>query len=1193
MPSGGDVFDQIHAQVSAQPQAAPQQPLSFLGKLRQAVVGGVEDTASQYPQALKAGVQAIGAGVAPMAKAAVQPLRNIAAFGERTIGEAATGQEYDPDSQSQAGQQAAALEQPIQGAATGWQGAVAQAPAQLGSMLVSPEIAAAQQLQQGGQITPANAVNAGMTEAFGRGLTAPLANAAEGIMPQGGRIVNAGLNAGAAAGANLLSGQNAANGIIPNTLMGALAGGEKPEAEAPAPEAAPVKPTPEQHQQIRDAVANHPLVKGYQEANQSMRDQLAAQPPAPAPRPAPAPESDVFSQIEAERAARKALPRGEQPAETPAPAETPQQKAQTRLQQMLAQAPKFTEGTAAPTEPGEIGYRNREAPEVAEEKPVDQNVNTSEQVPTNRNPLFETTAERQARKIADIESRENQKSNFDKQIDSALAEGDARLADENAKQNSLPNALRRRTGAVQVPQVVTDQLEAMGQRGDVKEGLRRMTASTENDVHTAVSSMKPYTELADKYLDTPEKEANWIDTVEKTGQSPIPELQPLADLNRKMNEAFLGRRSSLGEDVDDLNPNHIRFLAQPTDRTPTLFGQSGGLAGSEGFMHKRESEGWQDFNNRIQKAGLERPYKNIAEMMMAGHAEQAKSLAGREMVNDWLDKGFAKQLPKGASVPDGMLKLPDALASDPLINPKQESIVLPEAAAKTIEHYWKNKRGSDNLGGLLKAVNATASATRYATDTIYASRAISSSVGDTLGMMMRGNAKGNIVNAFLRGRKLLQSSVESLRSDPATAPLADWLEKSQKEGGLRSGELAKLPTPDAERGTMKDFWKQGPVKVMKSLQRYISEPLKVGWANIAAEYAGQKRSSGDWSHEEAQSFSQRYIKALDDQFGHAGGVRASHPGLSDLADIAYPLWRYHTSGLRSGARALGEAATGVGKSTLPEFAGQLIAHLGLGLGAGMAISKAMTGSAIPPSSALDFFFPKTGEKNEDGTPKRLAIPGLFTPLAEEVVRASKGTESKQLGAMLNPEIESISESIMNRDWKGDLVGNDTQRWIHGLGGFMPMIPRDNGTEGVDWKAFAGLKTAPQDVGRSKAMEVAHTLMQQSRGPRTPEQQDKAQLKSALLQDLRQRNLQPIKDAMKSGEVSSNDVVGIIKDMNESSGLPGLLTHISDPNQLQQVWDAASGEERSELKPVLIQHFLHTKEPAKWVGLLKAIKQDSQ
>jgi hypothetical protein len=142
----------------------------------------------------------------------------------------------------------------------------------------------------------------------------------------------------------------------------------------------------------------------------------------------------------------------------------------------------------------------------------------------------------------------------------------------------------------------------------------------------------------------------------------------------------------------------------------------------------------------------------------------------------------------------------------------------------------------------------------------------------------------------------------------------------------------------------------------------------------------------------------------------------------------------------------------------------------------------MTGRG--PDELKDYFAPKTGRMNKDGTPERMVLPTYMRDVLHATNRADEGPArwAQNAGEMargkLNPAVTTTAEMLFNRDFYGTAIRNPNdsavrQAWDtakHLLAAFKPFSVRafqqGNRTPGTAAQALVGITPAPSYVTHS-------------------------------------------------------------------------------------------------------------------------------
>lgn len=1189
-------------------RAAPD-GVDLLSRIYGAAKGGIEDTVSEYPAALKAGAEAVGAGLPAMGKAAVQPARNMAAFGNRILENAVGGGEMEnPEDIQKIEAGAQKLEQPLPGAAGGWQGTLAQAPAQIGTMLVSPEAAAAQQLQQGGNVTLPNAFNAAATMAFGHN-----------AIPVSGPIAGAAVGGGTTAIGNVLSGQPIQNNVLPNAFMGALGGaahgGEESSPSLPAEVQRPSPfadmPSGTQNAAPTEApLPSAPILKSLQPADQQAIQDMATRMAkvdrnAPigqqAPEPPPMPKGTIESPPQ--RRAGDLPPEAEQrikaledklkqvdvnepspqyrrlsdisPEDTKMLTEqgrfespekavgmSPQQIAETRAQASLAKAPEFqnvphTEGATAP---GEIGFKNREAPEVAP-TPFKQpeSIKGQETAPFADEEMENLAAQQNPEIVPPIKGMAPAPESHVQD----LAE-EARQEQQRQAQNAV--AVEKHPGGL----------------GDMLKSwwTGRKTASAaaadwQQHAGPALAKLDQLSENAPS-VNTPEGRAA-IDQFEKTGSGFGAETDTAL---KQFNQEAKQEAEKAGTDTSAWNQNWIKRLARKPEGMSDATYQ-GKLGGAENYLKGRSQPTFEDFHQAITKQGLEPAYDNALHMQMAGLSEVHRSAAIGKQIQQMLKDGNAVNLKEGETVPHGFDTVKD------LIGQHGENIAVPKGTA----YAWRNilDRSSGDLQSLFNSMKRI----RYVTDTMLARRAISGGISDLL-TSQSPNKLRNLQTAFL------VSAHPELLTEPEFASADKSFKDAARSSGYKNGEF---PLHPPQEKTLPQKFFDLVSTVPRIINKRVTEPFR-GMALLNA--SDEANTHPEWSDAERKRYMDSAVDTINRNIGGEHEPTGLPPTLDKALGIISPYWRFKTAAIRQGANAVQELGKGNFGPAAKGAIGIMISHALQNAIAQMVETKWNTGHAIAPNSLQDLMMHRTGEKNPDGSEKRANIMSSLMPLESAAYEIAHGEAGKAAQTYLDPAAERIAESVTGRDYQGQpMTPLQRAKNVGGAFTFPPHVTDDQGNfaPGGILNQLSGERPAPKAAERSSAQNYLNDVLGQNvhEAGESPEVAAKWQKWSQLAstpEQFRQNGLQLYQQMSTDPDVTPKQITAAFKRWQTPAGLErSVLSPEVGPADLQTAYHLATDEEKAQMKPGISRRIADLDFEGKsrdeiqaWVSLIRSMKQ---
>jgi hypothetical protein len=274
---------------------------------------------------------------------------------------------------------------------------------------------------------------------------------------------------------------------------------------------------------------------------------------------------------------------------------------------------------------------------------------------------------------------------------------------------------------------------------------------------------------------------------------------------------------------------------------------------------------------------------------------------------------------------------------------------------------------------------------------------------------------------------------------------------------------------------------------------------------------------------------------------------------------------------------------------------------------GAMLQYALTGKG--PDQLLDYFYPKTGRQNPDGSEERIAMPSY---MKDEISYGSGfrlGPErgmrqvATTLGHKANPELAMTLEMMRNRDFYGTKIRNEDDPIVKQAGDTMKYIgaqfepfwirnlEQRKQAEGEITarnviESMFGIMTAPRSVTRSTAEALAADYLSEHMpaGARTPEKAKQAHTRGELIRQFRTNDPNRFKNlsqAMKDGQITQADRRDIFRSMRMTP-----LQQMTERLSLEQalnVYDRANEKEREQLKRIL-----HGK-----MHLLRGIPRDQQ
>jgi hypothetical protein len=239
-----------------------------------------------------------------------------------------------------------------------------------------------------------------------------------------------------------------------------------------------------------------------------------------------------------------------------------------------------------------------------------------------------------------------------------------------------------------------------------------------------------------------------------------------------------------------------------------------------------------------------------------------------------------------------------------------------------------------------------------------------------------------------------------------------------------------------------------------------------------------------------------------------------------------------------------------------------------------------------PDDRKDYFFPRTGNYDEQGRPERISLPGY---MKDQVHWLGLGLgQAHPLQAArnkLNPLVGRMADVLANEDFWGTMIHDPHdpiyQRRLDDLKYFFGIRPyawsniqreRARGAGPVmQVLPFVGITAAPGYVTQTPAEALQAELLGE-RGPKAGQPKEsyaRARARAEVAQALRQRKPAGpvIAEHMKAGNLTREDLVRVLQQVGTDRFVRGFKALGVD--QALDVWEVANSQERGKVRGVLI------------------------
>lgn len=767
--------------------------------------------------------------------------------------------------------------------------------------------------------------------------------------------------------------------------------------------------------------------------------------------------------------------------------------------------------------------------------------------------------------------------------------------------------------------------------------VRESMGEAENAAHKFEASVAPFREHFDKL--SPDAKRVWMDDVEAGGDGNVPEAKPAVEAIREMRTQNAERGKKLG--INNLDEEGLG-LARMFDFPDSKGGKGKSMAGTNQPFFRQTFNTYSEALKAAEAAGGKPKYANPLDAQIARQYQVEKNLAARENMRAADVAGIAEWVPNGKRPVN---EANDTQIADPIVGRETRKMALPtwmvgrfakltgfeanqyldQNASKMVavrageqppEGYSFTPRtqdgtfyadgesaakynnllgdsGGDPLAGMGKKVARDLVKMRYDLNLTHA----------TMGAVT--GAIRHVTNAIGRaGRGEFGPALESLQ-DAAT-------------GGFLKGRALRRDIEAGTAGEVGDrVMKANPVLKLKSItdtswvkdaKQAFSEGNPIG--GVARTIAGVVAFTHDATfHEMLPNILAGHASTVaENQIRRGVSAEAGRAEMANEVDTTAKLIGHHLNTpefqnnasrqiasilipaarfWEGQARAAGGVTRG-NKASMAFFATGAVTTALVNTALQMALTKANTGTATPPTSLNDLLHPRTGRKDDSGRDERIHYPN-------PIVRAFDTVRHpvKQLGAIVHPSLTGAVDVARNRDWRGDQVMPDDASTLSNAGralwhvgkGALPMgtpdpyAPADAKPQTLADRAMGMIGVRLSHPVMSDAEQAAYDVLDQksgSRGRNLAEQQQHAD-DTRWVQMARHGQEDAAAKEMEQADVSEEHGRSIFRRAAFKQGLAGLVTDSQyGPDDLLRIWGKATPDEQAAMKEGLGYRFEHAK-----------------
>jgi hypothetical protein len=597
----------------------------------------------------------------------------------------------------------------------------------------------------------------------------------------------------------------------------------------------------------------------------------------------------------------------------------------------------------------------------------------------------------------------------------------------------------------------------------------------------------------------------FIDRYEKGQAQPTPALERVAADIKEYNNALAREIQALGTGkLQEFDENYLGRIWQQPTRAATAFSKRP-LEGGKGFLKRRT---FQYFMQGIDRGLVPITY-NPVEMVLLKGAEMNRYIYGQKIIQEMHAAGLTRLVPHGEAPPDGWTRINDKVA----FAGSSGTYYAPDEAATLLNNHLSSGLQGNGVyqlirhsGMLLNSLQLGLSAFHLGFTTVDAmvSRAALGFQQMSRGQFLKGPASlatsvlptQPFVNLW-KGDRLLRAYMGNL-ADPALNDMVHFL----VEGGgrVRMDDFYRNATINSFRQALRRNDLKGAAalalpRLLDTINAPIFEHLvprqKLGvFFDLARDWLER---NPDASKAERRAAAAKLWDSVDNRMGqlvydnvfwhrtlkdalmisvrsvgwNLGTLRELGGGVADIRDFVPR--RNATGGMRRGTDSI-YSPRGGWKGMSPRT-GYI-----LGLVFVTAVIGALIGAMYgnQPRELKDYFFPKTGGKNPDGTDARYSLPTY--------IKDVYGYHHDPVGTVVNklhPLLSLIGQFLTNKDFFGNAITSprdplvqrleDDAKWL--IKQIMPFGIRNyqqqSKAQGKD-ATVGGYLTSPSNFGLTPA-----------------------------------------------------------------------------------------------------------------------------
>lgn len=230
-----------------------------------------------------------------------------------------------------------------------------------------------------------------------------------------------------------------------------------------------------------------------------------------------------------------------------------------------------------------------------------------------------------------------------------------------------------------------------------------------------------------------------------------------------------------------------------------------------------------------------------------------------------------------------------------------------------------------------------------------------------------------------------------------------------------------------------------------------------------------------------------------------------------------------------------------------------------------------------PEELKDYFFPKTGRTNPDGSPERLSLPTYSKDVIAWTTQPLTVAKHK-----LHPMWGTMADVLTNEDYYGVKIRQEDDPWYvqledtmnHVLEAYVPFSIKNMARfieAGEDPRvaipmALSGITSAPAYISRSPAQKLAYafTIENIPQGSRNSEQAEASEKRKELVKRMRHGGSATDEEMKQYSKLQMK----LIEKQAKQTPFQAIMSRLTS-DQSMKVWERASEEEKQQVRePIL-------------------------